>query len=251
MRVHTDYSFISNEILTYFSYECVYERKQLVLKSDMALEKADSMATTIVTNCQMNGTYDKMIADYTCTKVCPHPTNPDPGLFEIDHNSTIDEKPEINDQVKYWCKHDKKLVTKNAFATGKPTELLDEMMSMCQITGWLNETIEQYTCTQNCEAPYNYTEILNYDYIEDGSTDIGTKVIYKCPDTRKKVVKIENIEEGDDTSLKDELETECLYNGQWSPVVVDYGCTGEFFLKNSGFQLLVSNIPFYSLQNLS
>ena len=120
-------------------------------------------------------------------------------------------------------------------ATGKPTELLDEMMSMCQITGWLNETIEQYTCTQNCEAPYNYTEVLNYDYIEDASTDIGTKVIYKCPDTRKKVVKIENIEEGDDTSLKDELETECLYNGQWSPVVVDYGCTGEFFSKKLWF----------------
>ena len=60
----------------------------------------------------------------------------------------------------------KKLVKNSAFATGKPTELLDEIISMCQIMGdeyRLNETIGLYTCTQDCEAPYNYTEVLSYD----------------------------------------------------------------------------------------
>ena len=82
----------------------------------------------------------------------------------------------------------------------------------------------------DCEAPYNYTEVLDYDYTENGATLIGTKVNYKCLDTRKKVVKIENIVDGDDTSLKENLEVECLYNGQWSPTVIDYGCTGNYFL---------------------
>ena len=202
----------------------------LVLKSDVAQEKYDSLTPDITTNCQLNGTYDKNIEDYTCTKVCPHPINPDTELFEISHNATVDEKPEIYDTKTYWCKHDKKLVTKGAFETGKPTELLDELMSMCLITGWLNETIEKYTCTMDCEAPYNYTEVLDYDYTENGATLIGTKVNYKCLDTRKKVVKIENIVDGDDTSLKEDLEVECLYNGQWSPTVIDYGCTGNYSL---------------------
>ena len=42
--------------------------------------------------------------------------------------------------------------------------------------GWLNETIESYTCTQDCIEPFNYTEVFDYDYEIGGETVIGTTV---------------------------------------------------------------------------
>ena len=137
----------------------------------------DSMTDTLTITCQDNGTYDKLIDDYMCTRVCPHPTNPDTEIIEISHNMTVDDKPEIYETVDYWCKNNKKLVTKNAFRTAKSdAALLDDMMSMCLISGWLNETIESYTCTQDCTEPMNYTEVFDYDYEVGGATVIGTTV---------------------------------------------------------------------------
>ena len=45
---------------------------------------------------------------------------------------------------------------------------------------------------------------------------------YQCHDTAKKVVNVEL----DNSPLYDILEVECLYNGQWSPVITDWSCTG-------------------------
>ena len=111
----------------------------MVLKSHETEENYDNLTKTLIVNCQADGTYDKNIDDYKCTKVCPHPINPDPQMFEISHNETVDPNPEIYDTVTYMCKYDKKLVTKAAFEKGIETNLLDDLMSMCEISGWLNE----------------------------------------------------------------------------------------------------------------
>ena len=150
----------------------------MVLASDLNNGLEDSIADDLTITCQDNGTYDKNIEDYLCTRVCPHPINPDLELMEISHNMTTDPKPEIYETKTYWCKNDKKLVRKGAFKTAAPTKHLDELMSMCQISGWLNETIESYTCTQDCIAPINYTEVFDYDFEVGGDTVIGTTVKY-------------------------------------------------------------------------
>ena len=204
------------------TYECIFPKKKLVLKSDLDQGSDASIADSLTVTCQDNGTYDKLIEDYACTRVCPHPQNPDEELFEISHNITTDPKPEIYDTVTYWCKEEgKKLVSKLAFSTGAPTNQLDDLMSMCQITGWLNETIGSYACTQDCEAPINYTKVFDYDYSIGDPTLIGTEYKYSCIDSRKKVVNLKVAS----PNLTDDLTIECLYNGQWDIDVTDYGCT--------------------------
>ena len=72
-------------------------------------------------------------------------------------------------------------MSKNAFQTGAHTTLIDEMMSMCTLSGWLNETIGAYTCTKDCKAPTNYSEIFTYNWSDDsegsgeGSGDGGAE----------------------------------------------------------------------------
>ena len=226
----------------------------MVLASDLNNGLEDSIADDLTITCQDNGTYDKNIDDYLCTRVCPHPINPDLELMEISHNMTTDPKPEIYETKTYWCKNDKKLVRKGAFKMAVPTKHLDELMSMCQISGWLNETIESYTCTQDCIAPINYTEVFDYDFQVGGDTAIGSTVkyvesifniaslfhnlyqihihmqisislfSYKCWDERKKVVNIY-----EDSDLLDVLNVTCLYNGSWSSNPTNFGCNGKLF----------------------
>ena len=82
---------------------------------------------------------------------------------------------------RHKCLFGKKLVSKNAFQTGADTTLIDEMMSMCTLSGWLNETIGAYTCTKDCKAPTNYSEIFTYNWSDDsegsgeGSGDGGAE----------------------------------------------------------------------------
>ena len=42
-------------------------------------------------------------------------------------------------------------------------------MSMCQISGWMNESIGAYTCTRPCGAPTNYSAMFDFDWSEEGS----------------------------------------------------------------------------------
>merc|ERR1712047_51596 len=54
---------------------------------------------------------------------------------------------------KQECLHGKQFVTKKAFEAGETSVYLDELMSLCTVAGWLNETIGGYTCTKDCEEP--------------------------------------------------------------------------------------------------
>ena len=68
------------------------------------------------------------------------------------------------------------MVSKLAFETGAETNFLDDIMSSCQVTGWLNETIGSFTCTTGCKAPQNHSEVFTHDWNEDLGSDIGTVV---------------------------------------------------------------------------
>ena len=82
-----------------FRYNCSFPNKMIVLQSDLDNNEDDSVTEVLSITCQDNGTYDKNIEDYACTKVCPPPSNPDPDFMEISHNITSDPKPEIYQTV--------------------------------------------------------------------------------------------------------------------------------------------------------
>ena len=147
------------------------------MQSHIDSDNYESITDTLTITCLEDGTFDKNINDYSCTKVCPYPTNPDEEIFEISMNITSEPKPEIFDTVDYHCKDDtKKLVSKLAFETAEPTNQFDKLTSTCLISGWLNETIGSFTCTLDCEAPQNYTDIFNYNFNPGDPTTIGAIV---------------------------------------------------------------------------
>lgn len=213
----------------------------MIKKSDLETNSGSSLKPALEVNCQINGTYDIAVENYACTRPCPFPSLSEPELMK---HSWVDNqtKPEIFQSVKYECLGDKQLVSKKAFETGAPTTLYDEMMSLCQVSGWLNETIGSFTCTKDCQAPTNYSEVFTFDWNESDPTTIGSKyaqdsqpesnsdyeyfsvnVRYQCNNPVKKVVNLEK----HNSPLLSALEVECLYNGQWSENVTQYGCTGD------------------------
>lgn len=198
------------------------------MSSDLDQESEESVTQTLVINCQNNGTYDKKIEDYTCTKVCPHPTNPDEGIMEVSLNAILDPKPEIYEEVEYWCKDEHRLVPKAAFQSGQAldSQFKEKLTSICQISGWLNETIGSFTCTQHCQPPLNYSEVFQLGYSTGDPSTIGTEVEYKCHDNRKKVVNVRKPQ----SDLLDALTLTCLFNGRWNKDVHDFGCTGNNYL---------------------
>ena len=200
-------------------YTCKFPNKQMITREDLEQGKDSDLRDSLTVNCQLNGTYDINIEDWTCTKPCPHPLELD---FEImNHTWHFEEKLEIYQEVTYSCLNGRHLVSKSSFATGEETRLLDEIMSLCQVTGWLNETIGSYTCTQACQAPMNYSEVFTNDWDEGMGSDIGTEVKYICNNPIKKIV---NLEEEESPSY-DHLVVTCLYNGQYDTDVTKFGCT--------------------------
>ena len=167
-------------------YTCKFPNKKMILRQDLDNGIDSDLRDSLTVNCQLNGTYDIQIEDWTCTKPCPHPVELD---FEImNHTWHFEEKLEIYQEVKYFCLGDRHLVSKSAFATGEETKLLDEIMSLCQVTGWLNETIGSYTCTTACDVPQNYSEVFTNDWDESKGSDIGTEVTYTCNNPIKKLL---------------------------------------------------------------
>jgi hypothetical protein len=68
------------------------------------------------------------------------------------------------------------LVSKISFEAGVANGSYTVMMSQCQITGWMNETIGSFTCTKKCGPPTNYSEVFDWDWSESDGTEIGITI---------------------------------------------------------------------------
>lgn len=86
-----------NKIL--LRYKCKWPGKKIIPKSDLDKQISDFVTDSLDISCQENGTYDKIIEDYTCTKPCPFPSLPDPEHMEHDWESNS-TKPEIWETVR-------------------------------------------------------------------------------------------------------------------------------------------------------
>ena len=158
------------------TYTCKWPDKKMISKKDLEAGIDEDLQDALTIHCQLNGTYDIDISDWTCTKPCPFPSLPDPLIMSHDWSDN-ETKPEIYQEVRHTCLHaGRHLVSKKFFETGEETNLLDDIMSSCQVTGWLNETIGSYTCTQGCDAPLNHSDVFDHDWMAGDSSDIGTIV---------------------------------------------------------------------------
>ncbi len=156
-------------------YSCIWPGKLLIPIQDLEAGLDRNVQASLTINCQLNGTYDTNMEEWTCTKPCPFPSVPDPEIMVQDWASNV-TKPEIYDQNRHSCKDGRKLVSKLAFETGGQTNFLDEIMSSCQVTGWMNETIGSFTCTRGCDPPTNYTLVFTHDWDPSVGSDIATVV---------------------------------------------------------------------------
>ncbi len=68
-----------------FRYSCIFPRKLVISKSDLAARIESNVASSFPVKCQANGAYNYDIMAYTCTKSCPIPALPN----FMYHNSTI------------------------------------------------------------------------------------------------------------------------------------------------------------------
>ena len=91
------------------------------------------LVETLTINCQLNGTYDINMEEWSCTKPCPFPSLIDPEIMKHDWTNNI-TGPEIFQEVKHSCLNGRKLVSKLAFETGVVTTFFDEIMSSCQVS---------------------------------------------------------------------------------------------------------------------
>lgn len=156
-------------------YSCLMPSKKVISRRDLYSNGASDMHDSLSVHCQLNGTYDVDIEKYACTRPCEHPTLPEPAIMthDWDINST---KPEILQEIRYRCLNGRHLVLKEHFETGEPTPLLDELLASCQVSGWLNVSIESYTCTKACKAPVNNSEVFTFDWNPSSGSEIGTVV---------------------------------------------------------------------------
>lgn len=67
-------------------------------------------------------------------------------------------------------------MSKNAFAAGVSNTFLDDIMSICEVTGWMNETIGSYSCTRGCPEPPMYPEVFTNGWDNTTGSDIGILV---------------------------------------------------------------------------
>jgi len=57
-----------------------------------------------------------------------------------------------------------KFVSKPDFQAGSSANLVTNLYATCQISGWFNDTIGGYTCTQNCGPPTNYSWLMSNNW---------------------------------------------------------------------------------------
>jgi hypothetical protein len=70
-------------------------------------------------------------------------------------------------QYRHSCKNGRDLVSKISFEAGVENGSYTVMMSQCQITGWMNETLRSFTCTKPCGPPTNYSEVIDWDWMNE------------------------------------------------------------------------------------
>ena len=79
---------------------------------------------------------------------------------------------------RFTCKNGQKFVSKPDYAAGDPSNLAKNLFATCQITGWFNESIGSYTCTQNCGPPPDYSWLMKSNYsINQAVVPYGTKFL--------------------------------------------------------------------------
>ncbi len=66
---------------------------------------------------------------------------------------------------RYTCLNFHKFVLKSEAALGTTSQILDNLIYTCLVSGWFNDTSGAYTCTINCSNPTEMTKIMKHNKV--------------------------------------------------------------------------------------
>ena len=78
---------------------------------------------------------------------------------------------------RFECLNGQKFVPKSDFLTGSAANLVSSLTAVCTISGWFNETVGSYACTQNCGPPTNYSSVMTNNW--NGNTTVHWGTTYR------------------------------------------------------------------------
>ena len=81
---------------------------------------------------------------------------------------------------RYTCLNYQKFVLKSEAALGIASQILDNLVFTCLVSGWFNDTSGAYTCTRNCSNPTEMIKIMKHNEVKlakPGVVSYGT--VYK------------------------------------------------------------------------
>jgi hypothetical protein len=73
-------------IFIIFSYNCIWPKKLIISKADLAANSELKLFQNLSTTCESSGAYNIDMTTYACTRPCPLPKIPEPLLMT--HNWT-------------------------------------------------------------------------------------------------------------------------------------------------------------------
>ena len=79
-----------NARLLNFSYSCMWPKKLIVSKADLAAQVDANVNMTKTTKCKATGEYDIDITGFACTKPCPLPRISSPSIMVHNWTNTTD-----------------------------------------------------------------------------------------------------------------------------------------------------------------
>ena len=82
-----------------FRYTCIWPKKLIISKSDLASKLEVKIVPVLSITCQADGTYNVDATLYTCTKPCPLPRVSSPDLMFHNWTNTTDNT-EYKDTIK-------------------------------------------------------------------------------------------------------------------------------------------------------
>ncbi|XP_059080288.1 uncharacterized protein LOC131878354 isoform X2 [Tigriopus californicus] len=119
------------------------------------------------------------------------------------------------------CKNNQSLMTKVDSLKDdlSSVTLLSSVQIGCGSNGRLNESVDSYTCTQDCNKPVVDASIMTHNWTKTTDPVNNDQIRFSCSKTGKKIVKKSSGE------LMDNVTMSCRVNGRFDKEIMDFACT--------------------------
>ena len=73
---------------------------------------------------------------------------------------------------RYTCLNNQKFVLKSEAALGIASQILDNLVYTCLVSGWFNDTSGAYTCTRNCGNPIEMSKSMKHNQVNQAKAGV-------------------------------------------------------------------------------